>query len=396
MPRTDALSSTARGPAGSRSSVEAISARSDPGSAVLSGCDAGHRRQFGEEQRVAAAAFVELVDEAPRCCPSPSIASTSTWASSRDSGSSGMRIVIGWSVAGGQSMSMSSRWAVITSTAPVDERPGDPTEQVDHEPVGPLQVVEPHDDRAVLRAPAQALDDHGEQRLAGPRRGHRIERRRMAQQVQHGLDEQVEHRVVGVEAVVLDALAAGSTWRSTGDRRRRIELHPPEQRRRRSAPTRCSRRTARRSRRTRPPIGSGTVCSISLTSRVLPDPASPVTATTALRPFATIDITDDSNSRWLARPTNGHVGARADRRHAPLQSGDAARPARTARGRRTSMSSTKVAHDLVGGERRRWSRRCRPHPAAPSSAAATPRSRRRPSRCTRWCRQRYRPPPHRC
>ncbi len=40
-------------------------------------------------------------------------------------------------------------------------------------------------------------------------------------------------------------------------------------------------------------------------SRVLPDPASPVTATTALRPFATIDITDDRSSRWFARPTKG-------------------------------------------------------------------------------------------
>ena len=49
----------------------------------------------------------------------------------------------------------------------------------------------------------------------------------------------------------------------------------------------------------------GNRCNISLTSRVLPDPASPVTATTALRPFATIVITDASNSRWLARPTKG-------------------------------------------------------------------------------------------
>ena len=63
VPRTDALSSTARGPGASRSSREAMSARSEPGSVGAVGIDARQRGELGEEQRVAAAALVELVGE---------------------------------------------------------------------------------------------------------------------------------------------------------------------------------------------------------------------------------------------------------------------------------------------------------------------------------------------
>ena len=52
-------------------------------------------REFGEEERIPAAAFVEPVDEGVRCGRRRAIASTSSWDSSRDSGSSGMRIVMG-------------------------------------------------------------------------------------------------------------------------------------------------------------------------------------------------------------------------------------------------------------------------------------------------------------
>ena len=62
----------------------------------------------------------------------------------------------------------------------------------------------------------------------------------------------------------------------------------------------------------------GNVCSISLTSRVLPDPASPVTATTALRPFATIDITDDEQLTLVGATDERDVGAHADRRQTPV------------------------------------------------------------------------------
>ena len=176
VPRTAAFSSTARGPAGNRSSVDAISARSDPGSAVLSGCDADHRRQLGEEQRISPAAFVEPVDEG-RAVPVAEhridelVGLVARQRVERHAHRDGV-------VGGGRPVDVD----VVAmggdhQHAPVDERPGDPTEQVDHEPVGPLQVVEPHDDRAVLRAAAEAFDHHGEQRFAGPRRGHRIERR---------------------------------------------------------------------------------------------------------------------------------------------------------------------------------------------------------------------------
>ena len=89
------------------------------------------------------------------------------------------------------------------------------------------------------------------------------------------------------------------------------------------------------------------------------------------------------------------VGARADRRQAPVQSGDVPDPlgllaAQARRCRRPDRGRSRRKRA------RRWNRRCRPNPAAPSSAAATPRSPRRPSPCIPWCRRRYRPPLHRC
>ena len=85
----------------------------------------------------------------------------------------------------------------------------------------------------------------------------------------------------------------------------------------------------------------GNVWSISLIRRVLPEPASPVTATTALRPLATIVITDESSSRWLARPTNGTSvrtpidGTRRSRPVTRHTRSDCSRPM-------TSMSSTNI------------------------------------------------------
>ena len=276
----------------------------------------------------------------------------------------------------------------------VDERAGDPAEQVDHQLVGPLHVVEPHDDRAVLRPAAQAFDDDGEQasRALWPGPSHRT-----STGVPSGA---APSRRTG-RAPGRPRRSGSTRHPSAGSSRGARRSVPPGRgssggtARWRSAPTRCSRRTGAQIPANTTAERLGNVCSISLTSRVLPDPASPVTATTALRPLATIDMTDDSSSRWLARPTKGtsvRTPIDGTRRSSPGDLPDpfgllAARPRRCRR--RTRARSRRRPT-------RRSSRRCRPLRAAPSSAAETPRSRRRPSPCTPRCRRRYRRRPRRC
>ena len=167
---------------------------------------------------------------APRA-PTPRPLPTSRAASSRVSGSSGIRTVIGWSVAGGQSRSASSRCAVMISKGRSTSDLAIRCSSFDDEHVGPLQIVDPQHHRTRPRASTEPFDDQREQDLAGLRGRDMVELGGVPEQVHDAFDESTEHRIIGLEAVQLDALGPADLpqqirWSVL------VQFEPTEQRRR--------------------------------------------------------------------------------------------------------------------------------------------------------------------
>ncbi len=255
VPSTDALSSTARGPGGSRSSREAMSARSDPGSVVLSGSThvsvASSVRNSGlpplrsyswSASDGAVGVAEHRLDEHVRFVARQRI--------ERHADGDGV-------VGGGRPVDVDV--VALRSDhqdGPVDERAGDAAEQVDHQLVGPLHVVEPHDrparaanGGAGLRRPPRTTS-----REPGPVPSSRTSTGAPSGGARSPRTGRAPDR----------PRRSGSTRSpcrgSSGGARRRVPTGRGSSggtARWRSAPTRCSRRRARRSRRTPPPNGWG-------------------------------------------------------------------------------------------------------------------------------------------
>ncbi len=197
----------------------------------------------------------------------------------------------------------------------VDERAGDPAEQVDHQLVGPLHVVEPHDHRAVLRTAAQAFDDDGEQGLARPWTG--PSRRTSTGGPSGAAPSRRTGRAPGRPR------RSGSTRHPSAGWFREARRSVPPGRGSsggtahwRSAPTRCSRRTGAQIPANTTAERLGNVCSISLDE---PRLARPRLARHRHDGAATVGHHRHDRRQQLPlvdSTDEGHVGAYTDRRHA--------------------------------------------------------------------------------
>ena len=104
-------------------------------------------------------------------------------------------------------------------------------QEFDDENVSPLQIIDPQHDRTRPRTSTKSFDDQREQDLSGLGGRYMVELGGVPEQMEHAFDESTEHRVVGLEAVQLDALGPTDIpqqlrWSVL------IQIQPTEQRRR--------------------------------------------------------------------------------------------------------------------------------------------------------------------
>ena len=200
-----------------------------PGERRAGGIRLGESGEFDEEQRVAAAALEETVDQC--------IAGRLTDHRSHEA----RGVVMGQRIQRhphGDRMVAGRRPVEVGVVSlrrddqhrAIDQRSRHPVQQLDDQHIGPLQVVDPQHDRAGPGATAEPFDDQREQDLARLRRRDMIELRRVTEQVQHRLDETPEHGIVSLESVQLDTLGAAHLAQQVR-RRTIVEVESPEQRR---------------------------------------------------------------------------------------------------------------------------------------------------------------------